>query len=77
MISTHKGARFRSTNQIPDLINKNDCDVFPCQKTLEAVVDVADARVFVDDEEIWASRFVHLPDSPQEKSSARVLIPNH
>jgi len=68
----------RWSNQLGHvLIDENDGDVFSQQKAFEAVVDVADARVFVDDEKVGTSRFVHFPDAAEQKPGTRVFIANH
>jgi len=68
----------RRPNQLGNvLINEDDADIFPDEKRFEAVVDVADARVFVDDEEIGTPSLVHFPNPAEQKTGTSIFIPNH
>lgn len=65
-------------NQFGDvLIDEDDGDIFAVEETFEALVDFADARVFVDDEEIRTSSFVHFANASEQESGASVFIADH
>lgn len=74
---THVGVQGRANQFRHILIYEDNGDVFSLEERFEAIVDLADARVFVDDEEVWTPRLVHFPDAAQQKPGASVFIADH
>jgi len=56
------------------LVDQDDVDVVPLEEPLEAVLQLADGRVFVDHHEVGVAVLVDLAHAAQEESHAGVLV---
>ena len=55
------------------LVDEDDVDVVALDELLEAVLDVGNGSVLVDDHEVGLPVLVHLADAAQEEPNAGVL----